>query len=501
MKFLNITAICFLIGSFGLFFFLIFKFGNFDIFSSSFVQVQLESVRGLTPNSKVMMHGVNVGSVVKIGLDENGNVLIKMKIKSKILIYYGTVFKVRNSGFFGEQIVDIIPSKNKSTLAPKDYIFKGEKTLSLTDTLSDKDAGITWENIQKIIDNIKIFTTALLDVDIQKINTSIELISQGSAHLSASLLAIQNIIKNNEGRVENMLVNLDLTLIDLRLSIKRFSEGKGALGKLINNHQIATQVEQIFGSMMNISKNMSSFSKKINHNEGLLNTVLNDKIVGKNFSQIVSNIKDTSKSVNSLLDKIRTVRFYWNPRVRYSFASNTLYPDFGLMVGIADNKYYRFMVHNLAQDDYTEPDKENRYVNDYNYEKKLNITATIGYKGTFLTTEIGLIQSAFGFGMHIFPFQLWDNNPIRSKIFRIETYISDFTRQEYKGNPNTRRYFDSPAVITRFVVDIKQQFQFGLEINDVLEIQQPNIFMNVLFNDKDIGYLLGLTSLSAFLKK
>jgi len=252
--------------------------------------------------------------------------------------------------------------------------------------------------------------------------------------------------------------NLNGAVVSIRRIAKRFDE-------ITRQHQdditvTLVNLREISEGLKGTISTIQEIAEKINTGEGVIGTLVNDEEMGEN-------LKSTIKEARKVLDRINLVRTYWDYRLRYDFEESQYRSDLGLKIYPRDDKYYHLGVNNAGD---TKDDPNDT-------EDKNTFTAEIGKHFGPFTLHAGAIRSKGGIGVAYRP---WDKME-----FTTDAYY--FSRKEPEEKP---------------IVDMGGRFRLndwayvGGYVGDVGVEKDVNAYMNVVFEDKDIAYLLGLIGLS-----
>lgn len=101
------------------------------------VYARFESVAGLEIGDPVKMHGLNIGRVADLRIDqEKQEALAKLNIKDDIQIYDDAFASIRMEGLIGKNYLSIDPGGSGDILAPGDIIIETESLIELSSLIS-----------------------------------------------------------------------------------------------------------------------------------------------------------------------------------------------------------------------------------------------------------------------------------------------------------------------------------------------------------------------------
>ena len=211
------------------------------------------NVNGLQSGNNVRYSGINVGTVKTIEMINDTTICIDMVIEQKIQKHLkkNAVETIGSDGLVGSMVVNIIPDKNYS-----DQIAHGDTIKSYS----------------------KISTNDML--------TTLNTTNENAALLTADLLKITNAVNN----------------------------GKGTLGLLINDPDMASNLKQTV-SNLNVASykatqtidELNSIINAVNYEESLAAVLLSDSIAAQKMQQILNHLNTSGKEINTVVKNLNDV--------------------------------------------------------------------------------------------------------------------------------------------------------------------------------------------------
>jgi phospholipid/cholesterol/gamma-HCH transport system substrate-binding protein len=251
------------------------------------------NVGGIKPRADVLLAGVQVGSVSRITLDEDGkSVTILLKIYQDCKIYHDARFVIEQSGFLGDQYVSIIPTANSLPVladgadVPCQEPFNLQEVARSTsgfiqridETAKKLDASVsdlqrvvlneqTLTNFSIAIVNLRTFTEQAMET----VGEIHELIATNGAQAG---LAVSNIVFFSEkltqlaGSADDLLTtngveisaaakNIESSTEILKKMMDDLQSGKGLAGTVLQNEQLATNVQIIADNLAVTTSNLN----------------------------------------------------------------------------------------------------------------------------------------------------------------------------------------------------------------------------------------------------
>ena len=261
--------------------------GNYEL------HLHAANVGGIKPRAGVLLAGVQVGSVADIRLAPGGkSVLIDLKIYNDFPIYGDARFVIEQSGFLGDQFISVIPTTNALPLLTNNadvdcqspfnlqqvardtagFIQRIDETAkkldaSVTDLRSQVLNAQTLASFGTSITNLKLFTEQALGTvhDINNIVTTngaqVGIAVSNAVEFSSGLIELENSAK---GVLATNSVNLNQATKDLADTTAIFKQlaadlqaGKGLAGTVLQNPELATNVQNIAANLAVTSSNLN----------------------------------------------------------------------------------------------------------------------------------------------------------------------------------------------------------------------------------------------------
>ena len=247
----------------------------------------------------------------------------------------------------------------------------------------------------------------------------------------------------------------------------------------------ARSLDGITAKLDSILARTDSLLAKVENGEGIAGALVTDKKMKENVTVTLGNIKDASASVKDVLGRFNSFRTYWNWQTKYEPLARGSKNDLGVRIYPRDGRYYYLGGANIINHK-----DQSRSVD---YETINTIDALLGWEIKSFELYAGALRGAGGVGMKYRPFYgdpKWDR-------FRFLFEAADFSRKRViKG-----RGFDTPRYDAGLEFILNRYVAAGVRVNDLAEVKRMNYTAHIMFEDKDISYLLGLASFGGGAKK
>jgi phospholipid/cholesterol/gamma-HCH transport system substrate-binding protein len=301
------------------------------------LEVGFRDVGGLRPHDTVIVHGVPVGQVKKMWLDEQSGVQVELALKERVRMREGYSITVVSSSLLGGSSLVIEPGSGRELpdtarltgTPPRDLIREvTEVVSSLRRALEE---GGTLENVRQASVSLRevlgrvergegtlgrlfsrddeIYTNlSATVVNLREISTRLEkgegtlgkLLSRDDqvyrdvAASAANLREISTRLEKGEGTLGRLLAkddsiytNLDATVVNLRSISTRLEKGEGTLGKLLSKD------DQIYRDIAATVASLRAVSERLEKGEGTLGKLAKDETLYKEIKGLVGDARQT----------------------------------------------------------------------------------------------------------------------------------------------------------------------------------------------------------------
>ncbi|MGD0349595.1 MAG: MlaD family protein [Verrucomicrobiota bacterium] len=257
------------------------------------LRLHAANVGGLKQRASVLLSGVQVGGVSDIQLAEDGkSVTILLKIYKNCKIHKDARFVIEQSGFLGDQYVAIIPTANSERLLVNGDVVDCQEPFNLLevarsasgfiqridDTAKKLDASITdlrrvvlneqtLTNFTVVINNMRSFSDQALgavgDVNalIATNGSQLGLALSNAVFFSQELIRLANaaegVVTNNGQDISAAIKNIEASTEVLKKLADDLQSGKGLAGTVLQNEQLATNVQTIANNLAVASSNLN----------------------------------------------------------------------------------------------------------------------------------------------------------------------------------------------------------------------------------------------------
>ena len=204
-----------------------------NLFSSTFtINAVFKNVKGLQEGNNVRYAGINVGSVEEISVIDDTTIQINMQLEKSALEYLkkDAVASIGTDGLVGNMIVNINPGNGRGALIEDGDMLESYSSLETEEMLNA---------LGSTTDNIALLTVHLLEV-FDKIN-------QGEGSV-AMLINNKQLAQDLEMATRNLRLateNIQLLSIQMQKNVEHMSNGSGLLGYLLNDTTFKQDMQHI----------------------------------------------------------------------------------------------------------------------------------------------------------------------------------------------------------------------------------------------------------------
>lgn len=227
------------------------------------IEVRFVSAQGIREKTPVELAGIQVGYVKDVDLVASREAKVTLAMNEGVSLPKDSVATVRSKGFLGETYIEIAPGSSAEMVGKNGEIPAAPVSPSfntLADQLSEiavdmkvitasLRANIEGEDsrLNRILANMETLTKNLSEFTEKNIGNFHE-IAENLAVLSADLRAV----------VTENRVNVDETLDRVANVARKIDEGKGTIGKLVNDDET---VEKLNESLDNLNNTLSGVNR------------------------------------------------------------------------------------------------------------------------------------------------------------------------------------------------------------------------------------------------
>ncbi len=436
--------------------------GDFRLERGYTLKILFNDISGLQVRAPVKTAGVQIGEITKVDLIR-GKAQVTVWIKGSLSIFSDARATIASTGLIGTKYLEMYLGIKTDRPLKEGDILIGIDPVSFDKIVNEGLKGFT-----DLADAVKSFTGDKdMKESLKKIFTNFSAVMERvNTLLSDKNKNINNIVDNFEEfsrRINQVATKLD----DLTGSVSK-EDLKTAMD---NFKSISAKLDTALTSLNNIAA-------KIEGGQGTLGKLVNDEQMADDVKGTVASLRGASDEAKKLLARMSSFKTYWDYRLNYNSEDTLTRSDFGIRIRPKPDKFYYLAVHNIKGENTT-----GKY--DAGNQKYNSFTAELGKDFGPFTLYGGLIKSSGGFGAG------WRPIP---KSDRLE-FNAETSRFDRKVNGKSKAWVNTGAV-----VKVTDNLNLRATYEDILEKRSFTATMNLVVEDDDIAYFLGLSGLSSLAK-
>ncbi len=376
-----------------------------------------DDAAGLSVNTHIKVAGVDIGVIKRINL-KNGKALVTLDVYSNYKIPQDSIALIKSKSLLGERYLEIRFGHSNKYLKNGDFI---------TNTESATDIGSLVSNINKIFSNQKsgnaglseaiskisqlvVSLNGVVEENRETLKLAIAQTKNAMDNFNTSMELVKKLVQENKqdmrAAVENARLSmekLNQTLDNLYFMTYKMKNGKGTIGKFVND-------DSIYKNLNSASSNIENISRKINNGEGTIGKFVNN-------DSVYNNLNDTLKYIKKYLTKANRILINVSARTEYEARSKESKGKISADIYTMPDKFYRIGL--TDETDHSKKAKDEK-------DNKMRITAMMGKRYYNFTLRGGIMESTFGFGVD---YNLFDNK------LRLSVDAFDFNHDnDYRDN-------------------------------------------------------------------
>jgi len=223
------------------------------VFSRGYeVKVVIDNAIGIRTKTPVEIAGIKIGQVKSIELLDSMKAELTLTIDSDVVLPGDTVARVRSKGFLGEILIELLPGTDR------DHPVKDEQQLAFAgqggdiNTLLVKFSGIA-DDIKAVSSSLKDMAGGDKNSPVWNIVNNLEKFTQTLANNQANFNKVSDnlaeLTDSLRGTIVKSRENVEESIQRIASITKKVDEGKGTVGKLINDDTTVTKLNEAVDSL------------------------------------------------------------------------------------------------------------------------------------------------------------------------------------------------------------------------------------------------------------
>ncbi len=385
---------------------------------------------GLVEKTYVKMAGIEVGSIVAITLSE-GKERIDIKVSSDYTLYKNAVIAKRSSSLVtGEYYLALTPgTPDRAVIPPGGQILlvvEGTEMESMAARLDDitRDVKTITSSLAHLIGTPegKDKLARILD-DLEGVADNLNLILQQNSQLvQKTVQNVEGIAREARPEMREILENIKTITANIKEIIKA---QEGEVGETVAD--LKGSVKTLNAALEKLDRtmgNVEEVSEKVKEGKGVVGKLLKDE-------EVADHVADIAEGAGGLLKSLSRLQLIVSLRSDYNFLASTMKTYVGVYIHPKEDKFYMIEV---IDDPRGKQEVEELQVITTNPEEvptwketrikksqAMKFSFMFGRRISFLTFRFGLKESTGGIGIDIF--FLKDSLKIESDLYDFDSNV------------------------------------------------------------------------------
>ncbi len=270
------------------------------------VSASFNTAQDLQEGARVKMAGVEIGRVEYISLDPTNNkVVVTMKLRKKAEVKTDSVATIKFTGLLGQNFVSVDFGSRSAPLATDGTMLETQEQPDLSAMMAKIDNVATGvENLTKSFTGEKIenllgpFTDFLkanrepLTATIANLQTVSSQIAQGKGTIGKLINddALYNSAYASATNLQDVAQEIKATVADARKVVDQVNSGQGTVGKLLHDETLYRETTDSMATLREILQ-------KINQGQGTVGKIINDQDLYKNAKMTLQKLDKATEGL------------------------------------------------------------------------------------------------------------------------------------------------------------------------------------------------------------
>ncbi|MDC0749168.1 MlaD family protein [Polyangium mundeleinium] len=441
------------------------------------VWAYLPDVTGVAPHSRVMIQGIQVGTVDRIWLD-GGKARVDIKMFPTAPLFDDAAIGKRATSLIGEYYIVLAPGTEGTPRIPD----RGQ----ITHYIEEPSIQSLQGQVSEILKDVKTVTESLKGtVGSDTGKDQLEKILKNLAEVTEALnetvkenrTAVRDTINNINTITQNSQPNINAILDNLRQvtgDVRKMTSAPGENGKGGELRNAAARIDKATTSLESALAHADNVAARIDRGEGTLGKLSKDETL---INEVESAVGDVGELVGGM-GRLQTIV---GLRTDYNFLANTIKSYVELRLQPSEDKYYLIELVNDPRGltTFEQIDVDTTNPNDPPHYREVRTVTTNAFRFSFqfakrfgpFTGRFGIKESTGGIGLDLH--LLDDRFELRQDLFGFGEQVSPRWRV---------------ALAYEF---IRKLWLLG-GVDDILNADRRDYFigLQLRFNDKDLKTIL-----------
>ncbi|UQA63738.1 MCE family protein [Polyangium aurulentum] len=393
------------------------------------VWAHLPDVTGVAPHSRVMISGIQVGTVDRIWLDQ-GHARVDIKMNPDTPLFVDAAIGKRASSLIGENYIVLTPGTEGQAQIPDrgqiTHYIQEPSIEQLQGQVSDilKDVKSVTESLRGSVgtdtgkDQLEKILKNLAEVT-EQLN---ETVKENRNAVKDTITNINNITNQSQPNINAILGNLRQVTDDVRKMTGATTGEGGKPGELRN---AAARIDKATTSLESALQHADAVAARVDRGEGTLGRLTKDETL---INEVESAVEDVGEMVGGI-GRLQTVV---GLRTDYNFLANTIKSYVELRLQPSEDKYYSIELVNDPRGltTFEQIDVDTTNPNDPPHYREVRTVTTNAFRFSFqfakrfgpFTGRFGIKESTGGLGLDLH--LLDDRFELRQDLFGFGEQVS-----------------------------------------------------------------------------
>lgn len=247
--------------------------------------VETTETTEVTKGSRVVLLGVDIGSVTRVHLLSNSRVVAEIEVTHDHTLPRDTKGLIRSSGLIGAQVVELLPGVSSVALADGDTI-QGTRLPDLSSIAGDLGGQAS-----------DLLTRAQLLLS----DTTVAGFQASSQSMAAALGEIEGLVRDERESLKQLIEGLSQTSTQLASATSGPELGQ-AIGRL---DSLTMRLTSASAGLDSTTHSLASILGKIDRGEGTLGKMVNDSTLYDRLAAVSENLQAMTEEMALLTKNIR----------------------------------------------------------------------------------------------------------------------------------------------------------------------------------------------------
>ncbi len=244
----------------------------------------IRDASGIFPKTPIKVAGINAGRIKQIELADN-NAVITFEVLQKVTITKDSQLTIKSVGFLGDKYIEIKIGDSTQRLETNGFISSKEGG-GMENLV--QDASVILADVKDVVRSLKdSLAPANEEPPINKILEDVKELLENTKVATASL---KRMMTGNEERVNNMIANLEQFSKDISYQMNNK-----------NNDSAMADIKEILANTKNITKDLEGLVANVKAGKGTVGKLLVEE-------QIADEVQQTLSGVNRLVNRFNNIR-------------------------------------------------------------------------------------------------------------------------------------------------------------------------------------------------